>query len=116
MMNEIEYSPFPLFSKKQNIVAAFWGMHVSHGNIAMLDYQESLTTRQTHRQTDRQTDARQIDPYVPLRFAGDTKTAKDINWNIDGRMDRWISLLHMPELLCNPVKKVTKLWKVGYTT
>ena len=38
-------------------------------NIAMCDYQESVTTRQT----DGQTDAGQSDPYVPLRFAGDTK-------------------------------------------
>ena len=40
--------------------------------IAMRDYQESLTTGQTHRQTDAQTDAEQSDPYVPLCFAGDT--------------------------------------------
>ena len=31
-------------------------------NIAMRDYQESVTTRQT----DRQTDARQSDPSVPI--------------------------------------------------
>ena len=47
-------------------------------NIAMRDYQESVTTGQTHTRThthmDRQTDAGQIDPYVPLCFAGDTKT------------------------------------------
>ena len=46
-------------------------------NIAMRDYQESVTTGQTHgqtnRQTDGQTDAGQSDPYVPLCFAGDTK-------------------------------------------
>ena len=41
-------------------------------NIAMRDYQESVTTRQTHRQTDRQTEAGQSDPYVPLCCAGDT--------------------------------------------
>ena len=35
-------------------------------NIAMRDYQESVTTGQT--------DARQSDPYVPLCFAGNTKT------------------------------------------
>ena len=40
-------------------------------NIAMRDYQESVTTRQTHRRTDRHTDAGQSDPYVPLCFAGD---------------------------------------------
>ena len=34
-------------------------------NIAMQDYQKSVTTGQT--------DARQSDPYVPLCFAGDTK-------------------------------------------
>ena len=39
-------------------------------NIAMHDYQKSVTTGQT----DRQTDAGQSDPYVPLCFAGNTKT------------------------------------------
>ena len=39
-------------------------------SIAMHDYQESVTTGQT----DTRTDARQSDPYVPLCFAGDTKT------------------------------------------
>ena len=39
-------------------------------NIAMRDYQESVTTGQTHTQTD----AEQSDPYVPLCLAGDTKT------------------------------------------
>ena len=38
-------------------------------NIAMPDYQESVTTGQTNGQTD----AGQSDPYVPLCFAGDTK-------------------------------------------
>ena len=46
-------------------------------NVAMREYQESVTTGQTDRQTvgrtDRQTDTGQIDPYVPLCFAGDTK-------------------------------------------
>ena len=41
-------------------------------NIAMRDYPESVTTRQTDGQTDGQTDAGQSDPYVPLCFAGDT--------------------------------------------
>ena len=39
-------------------------------NIAMRDYQESVTTGQT----DRWTDTGQSDPYVPLCFAGDTKS------------------------------------------
>ena len=39
-------------------------------NIAMRDYQESVTIGQTHAQTD----AGQSDPYVPLCFAGDTIT------------------------------------------
>ena len=39
-------------------------------NIAMCDYQESVTTGHTDR--DGQTDAGQSDPYVPLCFAGDT--------------------------------------------
>ena len=56
---------------QKNIVAAFQGMHVLPQNIAMYDYQESVTTGQTDRRwTDRQTDARQNDPYVPLCFAG----------------------------------------------
>ena len=38
----------------------------------MRDYQESVTTGQTDGQTDGQTGAGQSDPYVPLRFAGDT--------------------------------------------
>ena len=42
-------------------------------NIAVRDYQESVTTGQTHRQTDGQTDAGQSNPYVPLCFTGDTK-------------------------------------------
>ena len=42
-------------------------------NIAMRDYQESVTPGQTDRRTDRQTDDGQSDPYVPLCFAGDTK-------------------------------------------
>ena len=42
-------------------------------NIAMHDYQESVTTGQTDGRTDRQTDAGQSDPYVLLCFAGDTK-------------------------------------------
>ena len=37
-------------------------------NIAIRDYQESVTTGQSHRQTD----AGESDPYVPLCFAGDT--------------------------------------------
>ena len=41
-------------------------------NIALRDYQESVTTGQT--------DAGQSDPYVPLCFAGDTKiVALDIS-------------------------------------
>ena len=42
-------------------------------NIAMRDYQESVTTGQMDRQTDGQKKAGQSDPYVPLCFAGDTK-------------------------------------------
>ena len=49
-------------------------MHVSPANVAMHDYQESVTTGQTDTQTDGHTDAGQSDPYVPLCFAGDTKT------------------------------------------
>ena len=43
--------------------------------IAMRDYQESVTTGQTHTRTDGWTDG-QSDSYVPLCFAGDTKNHK----------------------------------------
>ena len=52
------HDQFPfIFQYKQNIVAAFRGMHVSRHlrNIAKCDYQESVTTGLTHGQTDRQT-------------------------------------------------------------
>ena len=45
-------------------------------NIAMCDYQESVTTGQT----DGQTDAGQSDPYVPLCFAGDIIRAVRNQW------------------------------------
>ena len=52
-----------------NIVAAFRGLPMSpEKHSYMRDYQESVTTGQTHTQTD----ARQSDLYVPLCFAGDT--------------------------------------------
>ena len=41
-------------------------------NIAMRDYQESVTTGQTDTHTHGQTDAGQSDPYVPLCFTGNT--------------------------------------------
>ena len=41
-------------------------------NIALRGYQES--DYRTDRYTDRQTNAGQSDPYVPLCFAGDTKS------------------------------------------
>ena len=58
-------------------MAAFRGMHVVLRKIAMRDYQESVTTGQTHRQTD----AGQSDPYVPLCFAGNTKTTTSFGGN-----------------------------------
>ena len=42
-------------------------------NIALRDYQESMTSGQT--------DARQSDPYVPLCFAGDTKMSVEFTRN-----------------------------------
>ena len=42
-------------------------------NIALRDFQESVTTGQTDTHRDGQTDAGQSDPYVPLCFASDTK-------------------------------------------
>ena len=49
-------------------------------NIALCDYQKSVTTGQTDIRTDGQTDSTgQSDPYVPLCFAGDTiKLAKKV--------------------------------------
>ena len=54
-------------------------------NIAMRDYQESMTTGQTDTGTDRQTDDGQSNLYVPLCFAGDTKILKKIDnsWEHD---------------------------------
>ena len=46
-------------------------------NIAMCDYQESVTTGQTDRLTDGQTDAGQSNPYMPLCFAGDTNIVSE---------------------------------------
>ena len=42
-------------------------------NVAMRDYQDSVTTRQTDVWTDGQTDTGQSDPYVLLCFTGNTK-------------------------------------------
>ena len=47
--------------------------------IAIRDYQESVTTGQTHGQMDRQTDAGQSDPYVPLCCAGETKSVRFVH-------------------------------------
>ena len=54
-----------------NIVAAFRGMHVSP---AKHSYMYARLPRKCDYRTDRRTDAGQSDPYVPLCFAGDTKT------------------------------------------
>ena len=43
----------------------------------MRDYQESVTTGQTHAHMHGQTDAGQSDSYVPLCFAGDTIKVAD---------------------------------------
>ena len=50
------------------MVAAFQECMCRLQNITMRDYQESVTTGQTHAQTD----ARQSDPYVPLCLVVDT--------------------------------------------
>ena len=79
-------------------------------NIAMRDYQESVTTGQTDRQTDRQTDgqtdAGQSDPYVPLCFAGDTKRwrpfiSRHVSLNIlINKSDPWGSWKERPPSNC----------------
>ena len=81
----VQPSPY----KVKNIVAAFRGMHVSpakHSYAWLSRKCDYRTDRHTHSQTDAghdyrtdrhthtQTDAGQSDPYVPLCFAGDTKT------------------------------------------
>ena len=53
--------------QKQNIVAAFWGMHVSPAKYSCVPTKKVWPP-------DRQTDARQNDPYVSLCFASDTIT------------------------------------------
>ena len=64
-------------------------------NITMRDYQESVTTGQTHRQTD----AGQIDTYVPLCFAGDTKI---ITLEIIGK-DIILTSLCCQEFICKVI-------------
>ena len=58
-------------TQKYNKVATFKECMCCLRNIAMCDYQEGVTTGQT--------DAGQSDPYVPLCFAGDTKTDHTIS-------------------------------------
>ena len=56
---------------------AFRGMHVSpakHSYARLPRKCDYWTDAHTHRRMDGQKDARQSDPYVPLCFAGDTKT------------------------------------------
>ena len=56
----------------------------------MCDYQESVTTGQTH--THGQTNAGQSDPYVPLCLAGDTiKTVESFSEAIFYRLKRYKS-------------------------
>ena len=57
----------------KNIVAAFRGMHVSPAKHSYAWLPRKCDYR-TDGRTDRQTDTGQSDPYVPLCFAGDTKT------------------------------------------
>ena len=63
-------------------------------NIAICDYQESVTDGQTHGQTDRQTDAGQSDPYVPLYFAGDKTINHDDERYIEINMRKHSKLRH----------------------
>ena len=67
----------------------------------MCDFQESVTTGQTHRHTDGQTDAGQSDPYVPLCFAGDTKSVslKVLMDKVSFGLRIFICVLHI-EFLC----------------
>ena len=59
-------------SFKQNIVAAFQGMHVSPAKQSYVWLPRKCDYR-IDRHTNRQTDAGLSDPYVPLCFAGDKK-------------------------------------------
>ena len=75
---------FPVFNKgkmpnkKSNkIVAAFRKMHVSPAKHSYVWLPKKCDYRtDTDRRTDGRTDAGQSDPYVPLCFAGDTKSNK----------------------------------------
>ena len=60
----------------RNIVAAFWGMHVSPAK-----HSYAWLPRKCDYRTDRHThaDAGQSDPYVPLYFAGNTKSILNTN-------------------------------------
>ena len=71
-------------------------------NIAMHDYQESVTTWQTHGQTDGQTDAGQSDPFVLLCFTGDTKNSQGT---------------HMPNIdVCKTLMPpFPNIWRIGLT-
>ena len=75
-------------------------------NLAMGDYQESVTT---DRQTDRQTDAGQSDPYVPLCFAGDTKMIRNFGLFCSFVIGRDMLFLSVPqsELTAN-----AKMWSI----
>ena len=73
-------------------------------NIAMCDYQESVTTRQTHTQMDRQIDARQTEPYVLLCFSGDTIIINRVCAVIYSEWtQRWTFILHW--LFCENILK-----------
>ena len=68
-------------------------------NIAMSDYQESVTTGQTDTRSDGRTDVGLCDPYVPLCFAGDTTKLQKICLR-QNYFDRQIKNTCVCETLC----------------
>ena len=85
--------------------------------IAMSDNQESVTTGQT----DGQTDTGQSDPYVPLCFAGDTKTGSGQGTKIfvDGyaqRTQTWMLSTLLPVKFHQFENSFSSFWEeiVGY--
>ena len=89
-------------------------------DIAISDYQESVTTGQTDTQTDTQmdgqTDAGQSDPYVPLCFAGDTKSGpKHILKLIKVNQNIFYHFFHLPLpfTLCIPTMMLTSILTIS---
>ena len=62
---------------------------------ALRDYQENVSTGQTHGQTDGQTDARQSYPYVPLYASQATQKPQHLKKKMTAQVIFWI--LRVPQ-------------------